>query len=323
MSEASAFDYCLSRNVSAHDTSVRTRQALGIPTRIPSAHGARRLREAAGLVVQRRTPRAGHARAAANGGERARSARVYDYWLGGKENFAADRAAADEVTAARPAVVEDVRDNRAFMARAVRYLAEEVGIDQFLDVGSGLPAVVNVHNVAQRFQPQARIVYADNDPVVLVHGRALARGAGPGTTAYIAADLCEPEELLRLAGARLDLTRPVAVTLLLVLQFIADAQEPREVMARLVDGLPPGSHLVLSHPADDIPMPGMFEATERFNELVDPPITRRSRAEIEGFFAGLEFVGPGLVDFSQWRPDAETAAGARRSPALCGVARKR
>jgi O-methyltransferase involved in polyketide biosynthesis len=274
-------------------------------------------------VVQRRAPRAGHRRGAPGAaGERARSARVYDYWLGGKENYAADRAAGDQITAARPEVVADVRANRDFMARAVRFLAAEAGIDQFLDVGAGLPAARNVHDVAQRARPGSKVVYADNDPVVLAHGRALLRGAADGTTAYVGADLRETDGLLREAGAVLDLDRPVAVTLLLVLPFLTDAEEPGAVVGRLVGALAPGSHLVLSHPADDVAAAGMLQATERYNELVDPPMTRRGRREIEGFFAGLDLVDPGLVELRRWRPDEPVPGDGPPTPALGGVARK-
>lgn len=255
--------------------------------------------------------------------DQAHAARVYDYWLGGKENYAADRAAAEQIMAARPDIITSVRANRAFLARTVRYLAADVGIDQFLDIGAGLPGRDNVHEVAQAASPAARVVYADNDPVVISHARALLHGT-IGTTDFVDADLRDTDEVIRQAGQLLDFTRPVAITLLMVLQFVPDAHDPHSVVRRLVDAVPSGSYLAVSHPAKDIALSGVAEGTKRYNELVITPLTRRSHAEIARFFAELEVLEPGLVPLNAWRPaqsDPPPDPGPI-APAYGGLARK-
>jgi O-methyltransferase involved in polyketide biosynthesis len=254
--------------------------------------------------------------------DRAHSARVYDYWLGGKEHYAADRVAAEQIMAARPDIIPSVRANRAFLARAVRFLAAEAGIDQFLDIGAGLPATNNVHEVAQGVRPQARVVYVDNDPVVLAHARALLHCAADGSTAFIGADLRDTDGILREAARSLDFSRPIAITLLMVLQFISDQEDPDAVVARLVEAMAPGSYLVVSHAASDIAATSVIQATVRYNELVATPLTRRTRAQVAGFFAGLEFVEPGLVQLDRWRPDPEYDTTGPDAPAYCGIGRK-
>ena len=182
----------------------------------------------------------------------AHSARVYNYWLGGTDNFAADRETAEQAIAANPGIVADVRENRAFLTRAVGYLASECGVRQFLDIGTGLPTANNTHEVAQAAAPQARIVYADNDPVVLLHARALLTSSPEGATAYLDADLRDTSAILREAAQTLDFGQPVALMLLIILHLIPDADDPYGIVATLLDALPSGSYLVLAHPASDI-----------------------------------------------------------------------
>ena len=253
----------------------------------------------------------------------AHPARVYDAWLGGKDHFAADRIAAEQVLATNPGIVPGVRSNRAFLIRAVRYLAAEAGIRQFLDLGTGLPSANNVHEVAQSVTPDARVVYVDFDPIVLAHARALLTGA-PGTVAYIQADLRDPAAILAEAARTLDLDQPVAVMLLMSLQFIADDDRPHQLVRSFLDAVPSGSYLALSHPASDGGAPAALanRATAQYNQLVATPMTRRNRDQVAEFFDGLDLLEPGLVPMTAWRPDPSEVAPARPSPAYCGVARK-
>jgi S-adenosyl methyltransferase len=231
----------------------------------------------------------------------AHPARVYDYWLGGKDHFAADREAAEEVLRARPAIRLNVRANRAFLARSVRYLAGEAGVRQFLDIGTGIPSAHNTHEVAQSVEPQARVVYVDNDPIVLAHARALLTSAS-GKTAYIDADLRDTAAVLDQAARTLDLSQPVAVMLIAVLHLIPDGDDPWGIVAALMRAVPPGSYLVISHPASDVEAPSAAQAASRYNELVASPMRRRSKGEVNRFFDGLDMVEPGLVQLHQWRP---------------------
>jgi hypothetical protein len=232
----------------------------------------------------------------------AHSARVYDYWLGGKDNFAADREAAEQAIAANPNIVRDARANRAFLARAVRYLARERGIRQFLDLGTGIPAADNTHEVAQAAAPESRVVYVDNDPIVLLHARALLASDPAGATDYIDADVRDTDKILAAAEQTLDLGQPVAVMLVLILHLIADADDPHAIVSRLMAGMPPGSYLALTHPAADVNAAGR-EMAKRLNERLGPAHgTLRDRAEVMRFFAGLELVEPGIVQPHQWRP---------------------
>jgi hypothetical protein len=253
---------------------------------------------------------------------RAHSARVYDYWLGGKDNFAADRDAAEEAIGANPGIVEDARANRAFLARAVAVLAREHGVRQFLDVGTGLPSARNTHEIAQSIDPAARVVYVDNDPIVLAHARAMLVSGPDGHCGYVDADLRDPAILLRAAARTLDLDRPVALLLLLVLHLIPDEDGPHEVVSSLVKGLPEGSYLVVSHPASDVRPDSVAEMTRRINQrLRGPNATVRDREQTSRFFDGLELLEPGVVQPPQWRPDPG-------EPALpdvtiwCGAGRK-
>jgi hypothetical protein len=251
------------------------------------------------------------------------SARVYDYWLGGKDNFAADRDAAEEAIATNPGIVADVRANRAFLTRSVRYLASECGISQFLDIGTGLPAAGNTHEVAQAADPAARVVYVDNDPVVLTHARALLTSGPAGCCDYVYADLRDQPTILRAAGGTLDLSRPVAVLLLLVLDLIPDTDDPHLLVSSLLAALPAGSYLVLAHPASDVRPDVAAEMTRRMNlRLAGTKATLRDRAAISRFFTGLELVEPGVVQPQQWRPGPAGPGGPAEVTAWCGVARK-
>ncbi|AQZ66289.1 hypothetical protein BKM31_36845 [[Actinomadura] parvosata subsp. kistnae] len=247
-------------------------------------------------------------------------ARIYDYCLGGKDHFPADRAAAERILEVAPELRAAVRANRAFLGRAVRFLTE-CGIDQFLDIGTGLPARGHVHELA----PSARVVYVDRDPVVLVHARALL--ARQGATTVVRGDLREPDtivkdpELLR----ALDLDRPVGVLLTAVLHHVTDADGPEEIVATLREALAPGSHLVLSHATGDAGAAFAERATEVYRGA-DAPLTLRGRDRIAGLFQGFELVDPGLVWLPEWRPEEadliDFADGPQTSLFLCGVGRK-
>jgi hypothetical protein len=252
----------------------------------------------------------------------AHMARVYNYWLGGKDNFAADRVAAEQAIAANPAILKDVRANRAYLARAVRYLAAERGIRQFLDIGTGIPAANNTHEVAQAAAPESRVVYVDNDPVVLAHARALLTSDPQGTTDYIEADLRDTQQILDRAARTLDFSRPVAVTLLAILHLIPDEADPHGIVATLMAAVPPGSYLVLSHPAGDIRAAAVAEMARRVNARLGPTRgTMRDQGEVTRFFDGLELLEPGVVQPQWWRPAGPIAEA--EIAVWCGVARKR
>jgi SAM-dependent methyltransferase len=248
-------------------------------------------------------------------------ARVYDYWLGGKDNFAADRVAAERAIEAYPDIVYSVRANRAFLARTVRYLARVAGIRQFLDIGTGIPTANNTHEVAQSVDPGSRVVYVDNDPVVLAHARALLVSDGEGLTHFIDADLRDTGRILAGAAETLDFAQPVAIMLMAILQHIDDADDPYQIVASLLAAVPPGSFLTISHPAADIETRQMAQMAERLNQLMAEKVTFRTRAQVAPFFAGLEMVEPGLVRVQEWRPDTEIEA---KSPAALwgGMGRK-
>ncbi|HUL26767.1 MAG TPA: SAM-dependent methyltransferase [Streptosporangiaceae bacterium] len=248
-------------------------------------------------------------------------ARVYDYWLGGKDNFAPDRAAAEAAMREDPNVVEGVRGNRAFLARAVRYLVGQAGIRQFLDIGTGIPAADNTHEVAQDLAPECRVVYVDNDPIVLAHARALLTSEPEGATAYLDQDLRNVAEIVPAAAGTLNFSEPVAVMLIGILHCIPDEDDPAGIVKQLMDAVPPGSYLAISHPASDINDPGVRRLASRLNELMPMKLRFRSRAEVAVFFDGLELVEPGLVRVPEWRPGAGTDV---TNPAALwgGVARK-
>jgi hypothetical protein len=248
-------------------------------------------------------------------------ARVYDYWLGGKDNFAADRAAGEQVIEDCPHIVFSVRANRAFLARAVRFLAGEAGIRQFLDIGCGIPAANNTHEVAQSMAPESRVVYVDNDPIVLTHARALLASHPDGATSYADADLRDPRKILDAAAGLLDLDRPVAVMLMAILHHIDDEDDPYEIVRTLIDAVPSGSYLALSHPASDIDPVSSAKQVSLLSELLEESVTFRARSAVAGFFDGFELVEPGLVQPSKWRPTSEIEA-AVPAEVWAGVARK-
>jgi S-adenosyl methyltransferase len=248
-------------------------------------------------------------------------ARVYNYWLGGKDNFAADRAAAEQAMAAYPDIVLSARANRAFLRRAVHFLAGEAGIRQFLDIGTGIPSANNTHEVAQAVAPESRIVYVDNDPVVLAHARALLTSSARGATDYLDADLRSADRILAGAARTLDFTQPVAIMLMAILQHLSEDDDPAAVVARLLAAVPAGSYLVLSHPAKDIETEKMAAMAERLNQMMAEKVTFRTEAQVAVFFTGLTLVEPGMVNAPRWRPGSEEEAS---SPAALwsGVARK-
>ena len=229
------------------------------------------------------------------------SARIWNYWLGGKDNYPIDRVTGDEYRAIYPAIVDVARASRQFLARAVRYLAGEAGVRQFLDIGTGLPTVDNTHEVAERVAPDVRVVYVDNDPVVLTHARALLTSAR-ATTAYVDADLHDPDRILAAAAETLDLSRPVALMLLGILGHIEDDQEARSIVRRLLDALSPGSYLAICEGTNDF-YPAGVEAQELYNETGADPYRLRSARQIAEFFEGLELVDPGVVSGPGGRPD--------------------
>jgi len=248
-------------------------------------------------------------------------ARVYNYWLGGTDHNAADRAAGERTIAEYPGIVASARANRAFLRRAVNFLVTEAGVRQFLDIGTGIPAPDNTHEVAQSLAPQSRIVYVDNDPVVLAHARALLTSAPEGATDYLDADLREPGPILAGAARTLDFCRPVAIMLLAVLHLLGDDDEPYRVVADLLAAAPPGSYLAVSHPTSDVAQDQVTAMVARLNDLVAEKVTTRDRDQVARFIAGLDLVEPGLVNVSQWRPDATAPAEGPAALWVC-VARK-
>jgi hypothetical protein len=247
-------------------------------------------------------------------------ARIYDYWLGGKDNFEADRKVGDMILQSDPGVAFSVRANRAFHTRAVRYLVAEAGVRQFLDIGTGIPAAENTHEVAQAIAPESRIVYVDNDPIVLSHAKALLNSTPEGACAYLDADLRDPATIVAEAAKTLDFSQPVAVMLIAILHWLPDEADPRRIVSELMDAVPAGSYLALSHMAKDVNAEVRAETIGRTGQFMKPPTTRE-RAEISRYFDGLELVDPGIVLVSEWRPHSELES---RSPAYLwsGVARK-
>jgi len=250
------------------------------------------------------------------------SARVYDYMLGGKDNFPPDRAMGDAIIQQLPSIRAQLREQRAFLGRAVRFLAAEAGVRQFLDIGTGIPSAGNVHDVAQAVDPEARVLYVDNDPLVLAHARALRPGSPQGRVTFIQADLRDPEAILAhpAVAETLDLTQPVGLVLVGVLHHLREADDPRRVVATLVAALPSGSYLTLTQLTADV-HPETMAGVKAAVEHGGIPYILRSLAETEPFFAGLELVDPGLVPVQDWRPD-----GPHRDAASTynygGVARK-
>jgi S-adenosyl methyltransferase len=252
------------------------------------------------------------------------SARIWNYWLGGKDNFPVDRRAGDDYRAIYPEIVDVARASRRFLTRAVRYLAGQAQVRQFLDIGTGLPTADNTHEVAQRVAPDAKVVYVDNDPVVLAHARALlTTTTRQGDTAYIDADLRDPDTILGAAARTLDFTRPIGLMLLGILGHIEDDEEARSIVERLMDALPPGSYLTICDGTNDTSEAGV-EAQRRYNESGAVPYRLRSATQVAAFFEGLEVVEPGVVSCPRWRPDPDDLG--RGLPAemdqVAGVGRK-
>ncbi len=247
------------------------------------------------------------------------SARIWNYWLGGRDNYPADRAAGDQFVSVYPQIVDVARHSRAFLSRAVRYMAGTAGIRQFLDVGTGLPTVDNTHQIAQRVAPTSRVVYVDNDPLVLVHARALLTGSPEGATDYIDADLRESATILRQAARTLDLSRPVALFLMGILGHIEDDAEAKSIIDGIMAQLPSGSYLAMYDGSDT--SEANNEAVRIWNVSANPKYHLRSAERIAGLFAGLELVEPGVVSVTRWRPEP----GAEDAPEIdqyCAVGRK-
>jgi hypothetical protein len=250
-------------------------------------------------------------------------ARVYGYWLGGKDNFPADRRAAKEVMRLRPQVVASARANRAFLARVVRYLAAEAGIRQFLDIGTGLPGQQgsNTHQVAQQAAPDSKIVYVDNDRLVLTHARALLTSTSPGSCDYVDADLREPETIVAQASETLDFTQPTAILMLAVLHFIPGITAPAHIVGRLASALAPGSYLAISHLTADFAPEQVTAATQAYNSHTHVPVTARTHSQITGLFGGLPLLAPGVVPVTEWRPAVAGLPHRHTADLFAGVAR--
>jgi hypothetical protein len=248
------------------------------------------------------------------------SARVWNYWLGGKDNFAVDRQLGDQIKQTFPDIVPIARAARRFLSRAVTYLAREAGVRQFLDIGPGLPSADNTHEVAQRIAPESRVVYVDRDPLVLVHARALLTSRSGGPTDYVEADVRDPDRILAAAARTLDFDQPVALMMLGILGHVADYDEARAITRRLVAAVPSGSYLAVNDGTNVVNREARDEANRLSNEAGMPYVTRRPD-QIAGFFDGLDLVEPGVVSTSRWRPDP-AAGPPDEVDVFCGVARK-
>jgi hypothetical protein len=231
------------------------------------------------------------------------SARVYDAWLGGKANYAADRETAARVIERRPEVVAAARANRRFLGRAIRYLAQRHAVTQFLDIGTGLPTADNTHQIAQRIDPRSRVVYVDSDPVVMAHARALFTSSPEGCCDYFHCDLRDTEYVLGHAARTLDFTQPVGVLLLAVLHFVPAADGPAGIVAALASDLASGSCVAISHLTADFAPEAVSGGVDAYNKLVPTPVAARTHAEVTALFAGLPLVAPGVVPVSEWRPE--------------------
>jgi O-methyltransferase involved in polyketide biosynthesis len=235
---------------------------------------------------------------------KAHTARVWNYWLGGKDNYPADREVGEQIRAVLPDIVDAARAQRGFLFRAVCYLAADAGIRQFLDIGTGLPTANNTHEVAQATASECRIVYVDNDPLIMTYARALLTSTSEGATDYVYADLHEPDAILREAAKTLDFTQPIALMLLGIVEHILDTDEAYAIVDQLLDALPSGSYLALCDPTTEVRPEVMLEAVRQWNESATPLIAARSRQELIRFFDGLELLEPGVVSASLWRPEA-------------------
>jgi hypothetical protein len=253
---------------------------------------------------------------------RAHTARIWNYWLGGKDNYPVDRQVGDQIRQLHPGIGDYARADRVFLGRAVRYLAGEAGIRQFLDIGTGLPTADNTHQVAQAIAPDSRIVYVDNDPLVLVHARALLTSTPEGACDYIDADMRDPGRILDEAARTLDFAQPVAVTMLGVVIFLSDDENPYAVVRRFMDAVPAGSYLVLSHTITSPAMPDVDAAVAFWNEHGTPKLTQRTPEQVTRFFDGLDLLEPGVVSCSRWRPEATPWGEPAEVAMYGGVGRK-
>ncbi|MGK5551574.1 SAM-dependent methyltransferase [Actinomadura kijaniata] len=250
------------------------------------------------------------------------SARIWNYWLGGKDNYPVDQDAGDRFRAVYPEIVDVARYSRLFLARAVRHLAGECGIRQFLDVGTGLPTVDNTHEVAQRVAPESRIVYVDNDPLVLTHARALLTSTPQGATDYVDADLRDTDGILAEAGRTLDLSRPVGLMLLNILGHVPDHGEAREIVRRLLAELPAGSYLAVADGTNVVTGERFETAIKLWNEASTTPYFLRTPDQIAAYFEGLEMLEPGVVPVSRWRPEPSPFEDPPEVDEFCAVGRK-
>lgn len=249
------------------------------------------------------------------------SARIWNYWLGGKDNFLADRQAGDQVIEVLPEIVDIARASRRFLRRVVRYLAADVGIRQFLDIGTGLPTADNTHEVAQQVAPESKIVYVDNDPLVLAHARALLTSSPRGATAYVDADVRDVEAIVGGAAATIDFSLPVAITMLGILPFIDD-DEVHAVVKGLLAAVPAGSYLAVTHSTSEVTGERVAEAVRQWNQVAPSPYTLRSSAQIAAFFDGLELIEPGIVPCPRWRPELRDVIGIQDMDEFCALGRK-
>jgi len=248
-------------------------------------------------------------------------ARVWNYLVGGRDNFEADRTAAKALIASSPVMEYVGLASRAFLGRAVRHLARDAGIRQFLDIGTGIPAAGNTHEIAQSVAPESRIVYVDNDPVVLAHARAMLRPEPGGAISYVDADARNPGKILAEARETLDFAQPVAVVLIDLLNFIGDDSEARSILGVLLDAVTAGSYLVIMQPASDLE-PSLDAAERRWNQIAPTPVRLRERAEVTAWFGGLDLVQPGIVAVPEWRPEPDDRQFGMPMPLYGAVARK-
>jgi S-adenosyl methyltransferase len=246
------------------------------------------------------------------------SARIWNYWLGGKDNYPVDREAGDKYRETFPQIVDVARAGRYFLARSVRFLAADAGVRQFIDVGTGLPAPDNTHEVAQRVAPECRVVYVDNDPLVLAHARALLASAPEGSCDYVDADMRDPAAILAAAARTLDFTRPVALLFMGVLGHVADYDESRAIVSAMLGGVPAGSYLALK---DSVGGQARVKANEQYERTGAVPYVSRTAAQVEGYFAALDLVPPGVVPVGDWRPDPSPFPPVQVD-SLAGVGRK-
>ncbi|HEY8979762.1 MAG TPA: SAM-dependent methyltransferase [Streptomyces sp.] len=250
------------------------------------------------------------------------SARIWNYWLGGMGHYPVDAEVGDHIVALVPELPRSAIADRRFLARAVRHLAGDIGISQFLDIGTGLPITDNTHEIAQRVNPACKVVCVDNDPLVFAHAHALLTSTPEGAAVFVEGDIHDPERIVQKAAETLDFGRPVAITLLGILNFVIDTDEAASIVRRLLDAVPPGSYVVISHPTTEVDGPAMHEAVSYWNAQGSAPMTLRTRAELIRLFEGTELLDPGVVTCTRWRPD-RTGADIAAVTHFAGVARKR